>query len=131
MSSRPAILLISADGALAGSLGEAMRGDADFALLHHAGLRATISLITTGALSPEAVKGYGEVILARNDGLPKPDRLLQRFAEAGISSTPFAYAIDPTGEMTLPLIEADPHAKDAKPVMTDTDWVALQGICDG
>ena len=101
------------------------------ALLHHAGLRATISLITTGALSPEAVKGYGEVILARNDGLPKPDRLLQRFAEAGISSTPFAYAIDPTGEMTLPLIEADPHAKDAKPVMTDTDWVALQGICDG
>lgn len=101
------------------------------ALLRHAGLRATIGLITTGALSPEAVKGYGEVILSRNDGLPKPDRLLQRFAEAGISSTPFAYAIDPTGETTLPLIEADPHSKDAKPVMTDTDWVALQGICDG
>ena len=69
--------------------------------------------------------------LAGDDRLPRPERLLQRFAEAGISSTPFAYAIDPTGETTLPLIEADPHAGDARPVMTDTDWVALQGICDG
>ena len=101
------------------------------ALLRHAGLRATIGLITTGSLSPEAVKGYGDVILAGDDRLPRPERLLQRFAEAGISSTPFAYAIDPTGETTLALIEADPHAGDARPVMTDTDWVALQGICDG
>ena len=101
------------------------------AVLRHAGLRATIGLITTGSLSADAVKGYGDVILAGSDWLPRPERLLQRFAEAGISSTPFAYAIDPTGETTLPLIEADPHAKDARPVMTDTDWVALQGICDG
>lgn len=100
-------------------------------LLHFAGFRATISLLTTGALPVDALKGYGEKLVARQAPPPESEPLLRRFAEAGISSAPYAYALDPTGETTLALIEADPHRDDAKPVMTDTDWVALQGICAG
>lgn len=100
-------------------------------LLHFAGFRATISLLTTGALPADALKGYGEKLVARQMPPPAAEPLLRRFAEAGLSSTPYAYALDPTGESTLGLIEADPHRDDAKPVMTDTDWVALQGICSG
>lgn len=98
-------------------------------VLRFAGFRATISLLTTGALPADALKGYGENLVARRPPEPEAEPLLRRFAEAGISSTPYAYAIDLTGETTLALIEADPHRNDAKPVMTDTDWVALQGIC--
>jgi hypothetical protein len=98
-------------------------------LLHFAGFRATISLLTAGQLPSGALRGYGEDLLARKVAPPDQPELLRRFSEAGLSSTPYAYALDPTGETTLGLIEADPHRADAKPVMTDTDWVALQGIC--
>jgi hypothetical protein len=96
--------------------------------LHFAGFRATIGLLTTGQLPADALRGYGEALLARRPAASDA-ALLQRFSETGLSSTPYAYALDPTGETTLGLIEADPHRTDAKPVMTDTDWVALQGIC--
>lgn len=98
-------------------------------VLRFAGFRATISLLTSGQLPSDALKGYGEALLSRRPTRPAQTALLQRFAEAGLSSTPYAYALDPTGETTLNLIEADPHRADARPVMTDTDWVALQGIC--
>ncbi|MEO0773689.1 MAG: hypothetical protein AAFZ04_10955, partial [Pseudomonadota bacterium] len=48
----------------------------------------------------------------------------------GISATPYAYALDLTGEKTLGLIEADPFATSApEPVMNDADWLRLQAIC--
>lgn len=98
-------------------------------LLRFAGFRATIGLLTTGSLPSDALKGYGEQLLATLPVRPPEAALIERFAEAGLSTTPYAYALDSTGESTLGLIEADPHKGDAKPVMTDTDWVALQGIC--
>ncbi len=85
--------------------------------------------MTTGSLPSDALKGYGEQLLATLPVRPPEAALIERFAEAGLSTTPYAYALDSTGESTLGLIEADPHKGDAKPVMTDTDWVALQGIC--
>ncbi len=98
-------------------------------VLRYAGFRATIGLLTTGNLPAASLKGYGEALLSEKTPSPSQSELLRRFSEAGLSSTPYAYALDPTGEATLALIEADPHRDDAKPVMTDTDWVALQGIC--
>ena len=46
-------------------------------------------------------------------------------------SSPYAYSRDPSGETALPLIEADPYRDrpPERPVLDDTDWVALQGIC--
>lgn len=118
-----------AAGAILAAELEATDAPPAHAVLHFAGFRETISLLTTGILPEGAAVGFGEALLARKPARIADTRLLQRFAEAGMSSTPYAYALDPTGESTLGLIEADPHAKDAKPVMTDTDWVALQGIC--
>lgn len=66
MSSKPAILLISADGALGGSLAEVVRGDPDFALLHHAGgLEAPLAASTLARAAVVAV----EVDAARRDHL--------------------------------------------------------------
>ena len=37
------------------------------------------------------------------------EALLPAFQKAAVSSAPYAYALDPSGESTLSLIEADPY----------------------
>ena len=101
-------------------------------LLRHAGLRATLTLLTTGDLPQSGVAGYGEALLDRPHMPLTNASLIARFTAADLPTTPFAYALDPTGESVLGLIEADPmRGKPAAPVLTDTEWVALQGICTG
>lgn len=101
-------------------------------LLDHAGPAASFRLLTTGELTPEILDQYGERILAE----PRPDiggeELLSVFAQAALPSTPYAYALDVTGETVLGLIEADPMAGRAlEQVLPDRDWVILQNICGG
>ena len=61
------------------------------------------------------------------------EALLAEFAKVGVSSTPYAFSLDPSGETVLGLIEADPFkgAPAPEPVLADADWIALQTICDG
>ncbi|MFW2588737.1 hypothetical protein [Sagittula sp. SSi028] len=99
-------------------------------VLDEAGLIATLKLLTTGALPDSALSRYAETLMTRPAQTPDADRLLPAFAKAELRSTPFAYAVDITGESTLPLIEADPHGENgSRMVLTDADWVRLQGIC--
>ncbi len=108
-------------------------GDPMIAILRHAGLRATFRLLTTGDLPGAALDGYGEVLLSSATPPVADKALLDRFGAAGVPSGPYAYSRDPTGESVLGLIEADPYRAAApdRPVLTDADWVALQGICRG
>lgn len=101
-------------------------------VLSEAGLRATLVLLTTGDLPREAVRGHGPAQVTAASPQPDPDALLARFRAAEIPSTPYAYALDPSGETTLRLIEADPYRGEPAPptVLTDGEWVALQGVCD-
>ncbi|MEZ5779155.1 MAG: hypothetical protein R3E44_12420 [Paracoccaceae bacterium] len=100
-------------------------------LLRYVGLSATIRLLTSGDLPSGSLKDYGQTLLARPQGRPSDTALIARFAAAGIASTPYAYSLDPTGESTLALIEADPQKTGAaiEPILSDADWVALQSIC--
>ncbi|MGL6209684.1 MAG: hypothetical protein ACRC14_07645, partial [Paracoccaceae bacterium] len=99
-------------------------------LLTHAGLPATLTLLTTGALPQGALQGYAEVLLARAPSDPPTDALLARFRAAEVSSRAYAYSRDPSGETTLPLIEADPFRDGSpRPVLADGDWISLQAIC--
>ncbi|MGR3801906.1 hypothetical protein [Marinibacterium profundimaris] len=100
------------------------------ALLSYAGPMASFRLLTTGEITNETLTEYTEYALTR----PRPDLpeevLLAAFTEARVPSTPFAYAVDATGESVLSLIEADPMTGlEAPAVMTDRDWVMLQNIC--
>ncbi len=99
-------------------------------LLDHAGLWATLRLLTTGALEPATLDAYAQHLLtAPRPGLDT-DALLHGFRRLGVRSTPYAYALDISGETTLGLIEADPFANAApEPVLSDADWLRLQGIC--
>lgn len=110
----------------------ARRNDPMLALLEHAGTLATAKLLTTGKIAEEVLDSYAEVLLTTAPE-PLPDEaLLARFSEAGLRSTPYAFALDQTGETVLGLIEADPvPVSAAEPLLPDADWISLQGICTG
>jgi hypothetical protein len=99
-------------------------------LLDVAGTAATFRLLTSGALPVAAMEAHAATMLTA-EPVPVPvDALIARFAEARVSAAPFARAVDVTGEATLRLIEADQAAAQLPmPVLSDADWVSLQGIC--
>lgn len=102
-------------------------------VLRQAGTVATFRLLTSGRLDPQSLHGYGEELLrAQSPGVVPvdPELLLPKFEVARVPSSAYAYAVDPTGETTLTLIEADPF-KGAPPdvLIPDDDWISLQAIC--
>ncbi|MCA8869914.1 MAG: hypothetical protein KDA67_14765 [Rhodobacteraceae bacterium] len=99
-------------------------------LLANAGSRATFRLLTTGKIDDAALKSYAQYVLTAEAPMPQDPDLLARFSRAGFASSPLAYEIDISGETTLGLIEADPYLnKPYQPLLSDADWVSLQGIC--
>ncbi len=121
-----------AAGAILAERTRAEASDPLAALLQHSGTVEAFRLLTTGLISRAALDSYAEEALT----LPRPalqdEDLLAQFAEASIPSTPYAYAIDITGETVLGLIEADPMSGQMQdPVLPDRDWVLLQSICGG
>ncbi|WP_199261786.1 hypothetical protein [Paracoccus binzhouensis] len=109
----------------------AVESDPLLAALRYAGPRATFHLLTAGTLPAASLSGYGEKLLADPVPRPEDEQLLAYFTRAGISSEPYARSLDPTGEATLGLIEADPFRTAApQPVLNDREWIALQEICD-
>ncbi|SEQ46755.1 hypothetical protein [Thalassovita taeanensis] len=101
-------------------------------LLHESGWMSSFRLLTTGTLPDKTLRAYAETLLTRpTQPVPLAD-LLEGFRAAGVRASPYAYALDVSGEQTLPLIEADPYPQAApSPVLSDSDWVRLQGICGG
>lgn len=96
------------------------------------GLRASFQLLTTGDISEKLLLDYSEHLLAKLPHTVDDEALLSRFRASGVRATPYAYAVDVTGETTVELIEADPiKPNQAKPVLDDSAWVSLQSICGG
>ncbi|XDA97232.1 hypothetical protein AB1M95_14065 [Sulfitobacter sp. LCG007] len=89
-------------------------------------------LLTTGGVDEDTLDAYAVMLLSEDADAANTGRLLDAFAEAEVRSTPYAYARDISGESTVALIEADPMArKEAPPLLSDADWLRLQGICGG
>jgi len=98
--------------------------------LRAAGLPTAFRLLTTGKIPDATLAEYAEMLLTSPQEPLDEDALLARFETADLRSSPYAYARDHSGETTLALIEADPLAGGTpKPVLSDGDWVSLQGIC--
>lgn len=101
-------------------------------LLKVVGLRENFRLLTTGNISTKALQVYAEHMLSTPPPPPADEVLLARFEGAEVRSTPYAYALDITGETTLPLIEGDPMNDLATaPLVPDATWLRLQNICGG
>lgn len=99
-------------------------------MLIQTGLWSSLRLLTTGELRDTDLEPYSEYLLSKTPAPLSDDIVLAAFETAELRTTPYAYAVDITGESTLPLIEADPMTgKDPRPVLSDADWLRLQGIC--
>lgn len=99
-------------------------------LLREAGLGPTLSLLTSGHVPDEALREHAEAQLTARPAPVREDRLLDAFAEAGVSPAPYAFARDISGETTLPLVEGAALATASTPLLTDGQWIALQQICE-
>ena len=95
-----------------------------------AGLSATIWFLATGAVDDRHYENYARrKITSLPDGFT-PEEILARFERALVPSTPYAYAIDPSGQRTKLLIDLDPIADTYPIILEDSEWLALQAICD-
>lgn len=104
--------------------------DPMFALLEGSGLRATVQLLTTGQLPQDALHEHAARLLITSRTPVDADTALPRFAAAQVASSPYAYALDVSGETTLALIEADPmRTRAPEPLLTDAQWLSLQAMC--
>jgi len=96
-------------------------------LLQSAGPIIAIRLLTTGDIPEDILSEHAERLMIAPPAALDDDALLTSFRATQVASTPYAYARDISGESTLTLIEADSGS--ATPVLPDSDWVSLQGIC--
>jgi len=104
-------------------------GDPLQRLLEGSGPLASLRLLTTGTLPDNLLRSHIEDVILAQPDRPSKEALIDAFRKHRVRISPYAYAIDPSGEETLELIEADPFAVTPEPVLSDGDWVALQGIC--
>ncbi|CUI01256.1 hypothetical protein [Leisingera aquaemixtae] len=119
-----------AAGAILAERARAEASDPMFELLEAGGVLATFKLLTTGDVDRSTLDAYAEATLASPRPALRDQVLLAEFARAALPSSPYAYALDITGESVLGLIEADPMAgRELEPVLNDRDWVQLQNIC--
>lgn len=100
-------------------------------LLRWGGVMTSFRLLTTGTLPDDTLRAYAETLLTAPPAPLTQEVLAQGFERLSVRAAPYAYAVDPTGERTLPLIEAGPFAATpAQPLLSDGDWLRLQAICD-
>lgn len=90
-------------------------------VLDHAGTRSVIELYTTGNLPDGVLESYAATLPMAARSYPPIEVLEQTFARAQVLSEPFfaSQGID------VPRTDG----RTTKPVLTDGQWVALQGIC--
>ncbi|MFZ1468769.1 MAG: hypothetical protein WAT09_07275 [Paracoccaceae bacterium] len=101
-------------------------------VLDHAGLIDTFRLLTTGELPPDALSGFGEAFLRANPVPPSDQTLIAGFQKAQIPLTPYAEARGSFGPAAPGLAAQDPFkGLIPSPLLTDSDWVALQSVCGG
>lgn len=102
-------------------------------LLSEAGLWSSLRLLATGSLEDAVLAAHAQSLLTAPPDAVEPETMLEGFRHWQVRARPYAFALDITGETTLPLIEADPFATGdpPPPILSDADWLRLQAICAG
>lgn len=99
-------------------------------VLQNAGLRATFQLLTTGDIPPDALEASAlDAVTGPGESL-SANVLRDAFAAHDVPQGPYLAVVDArTG--TMPDLGEDPLiGTDLPIILTDSDWVSLQNICD-
>ena len=95
-------------------------------LLREAGMRATVTLLTTGDLPPEVLEDDAWRLATNPPPLADDDDLVAAFDLREVPLGPWAEA---GGRLQLAAQTSQARRCPGSPVMSDGDWVSLQGIC--
>ncbi|MBS1303342.1 hypothetical protein [Loktanella sp. SALINAS62] len=100
-------------------------------VLELAGLRATVHLMTTGELPSGTLARYAQTLIDRPQSVVSEDALLAAFAAARVPSAPYAALRTARGQnAALLLTRGGDDTEQLTPILTDAEWIQLQGICD-
>ncbi|WP_108816222.1 hypothetical protein [Loktanella sp. Alg231-35] len=99
-------------------------------LLEGAGLGVTFRLLTTGEVPQDILQNVASDFVATDPQSVDPDTLRALMAAAQVPHAPYLNAVDQrTGSM--PDLGADPINGTTVPlILNDSEWVALQNICN-
>jgi len=101
-------------------------------MLETAGFIPTFRLLTTGHLPQTTLAESAKGLLNSPATIPADSHLINAFFEHEVAISPYALARDITGQDTAHLLSAEfMRPSPARPVLNDTLWVGLQGICGG
>ncbi len=100
-------------------------------LLRHAGIRATLALLTTGGLSQDAAQAFADSRLQRPPARPDPAQLTEGLAALGVSAAPYANALPASAtELAQSLADqAQSMTRASARILSDGEWITLQGVC--
>jgi hypothetical protein len=87
--------------------------------------------LITNKINNEILQKYAEKMLVNPNMKIEYSNLLKKFQNKLVSTVPFAYAVDVTGETTSELINGDPYLGKSPPLLIpDSMWLSLQSICE-
>lgn len=98
-------------------------------VLAHAGTRATLGMLTSGALPEGALEGFAAARLARPPVWPEAGAVAARLTTLGLPFAPFAQSLPPDAARLAAVLSAGPDR--GAPVLTDGEWLTLQAVCQG
>lgn len=93
-------------------------------VLQDAGLSTTFQLFTTGDLPHDVLRDYAQTLQDLPDTPTNPQSLKAAFATADVPMRPYASVRDPNGTEFGEITDTS-----TSPILTDGEWVRLQGIC--
>ncbi len=89
--------------------------------------RASLALLSSGKLREIDLQRMAEWLIATAPEPVADADLITALTNARVTSKPYAYARDISGETTIALIEG--NTAQPREVLSDNDWIALQRIC--
>jgi hypothetical protein len=94
-------------------------------VLNQAGLNTTVQLFTTGDIASDVLADYAKSIHDIATTPATTDGLVSAFDNADVPLAPYAAIRDPDGDLFGTIT-----ASETAPILKDSDWVRLQGICE-
>lgn len=95
-------------------------------VIDHAGIQPTLNLLTTGDLSQSSLDSYAATLTATRNLINISDSTQTAFDQVGVPSAPLIQDQRSRGRD----VDLEGTTSASQPVLSDGDWIALQGICD-
>ena len=101
-------------------------------ILDDAGVMATLTLLTTGNLPTGALEAQAQTLADLAPPLAPPERLVQGFDAAQVPLGPWASQAGRDAATLAPYVAAaEGEAPPTEPLLSDGNWISLQGVCAG